>query len=79
MRTRGWFLSEQVIDRIVSGEGICRDDRRKVGDLSPDGVPPKVSEFPDLERLDFAIGEFRDMKMQPSLERVLRHKEILGA
>jgi hypothetical protein len=31
-----------------------------------------------LEHLDFAIGEFREMKMQPSLERALRHKEILG-
>ena len=29
--------------------------------------------------MDFAIGEFREMKMQPSLERALRHKEILGA
>jgi tetratricopeptide (TPR) repeat protein len=32
-----------------------------------------------LEHLDFAIKEFRDMKMQPSLERALRHKEILKA
>ena len=32
-----------------------------------------------LEREDFAIAEFRDMKMQPSLERALRHKEILRA
>ena len=32
-----------------------------------------------LEHLDFAIKEFRDMKMQPSLERALRHKEIMGA
>jgi len=31
------------------------------------------------EHLDFAISEFRDMKMQPSLERALRHKEILKA
>ena len=23
-------------------------------------------------------GEFREMKMQPSLERALKHKEILG-
>jgi hypothetical protein len=29
--------------------------------------------------LDIAIDEFREMKMQPSLERALRHKEILGA
>ncbi len=28
---------------------------------------------------NFAINEFRDMKMQPSLERALKHKEILGA
>jgi hypothetical protein len=28
--------------------------------------------------LDFAIDEFKEMKMQPSLERALRHKEILN-
>ncbi|HLC30540.1 MAG TPA: hypothetical protein VJM51_07150, partial [Dehalococcoidia bacterium] len=32
-----------------------------------------------LEHLDFAIAEFREMKMQPSLERALRHKELLKA
>jgi tetratricopeptide (TPR) repeat protein len=32
-----------------------------------------------LEHLDFAIKEFREMKMQPWLERALRHKEIMGA
>jgi len=32
-----------------------------------------------LGHLDFAIGEFREMKMQPSLERALRHKEVLKA
>ena len=32
-----------------------------------------------MEHLDFAIGEFRDMKMQPSLERALSHREILKA
>ncbi len=31
------------------------------------------------EHLDFAIGEFRDMKMQPSLERALSHSDILKA
>jgi hypothetical protein len=29
-----------------------------------------------LEHLDFVVNEFREMKMQPSLERTLRHKEI---
>jgi hypothetical protein len=28
---------------------------------------------------DFAIAEFRDMRMQPALERALRHKEVLKA
>jgi tetratricopeptide (TPR) repeat protein len=32
-----------------------------------------------LEHLDFAIKEFREMKMQPSLERALRQKKILKA
>ena len=32
-----------------------------------------------LEHLDFAISGFRDMKMEPSLERGLRHRGILGA
>ena len=32
-----------------------------------------------LDHLDFAVKEFQDMKMQPSLERALRHKEILKA
>jgi hypothetical protein len=32
-----------------------------------------------IEHLDFAIREFREMKMQPSLERALRHRELLKA
>jgi hypothetical protein len=32
-----------------------------------------------MAHLDFAIGGIRDMKMQPSLERALRHREILRA
>ncbi|MSQ15800.1 MAG: hypothetical protein EXR50_08060 [Dehalococcoidia bacterium] len=32
-----------------------------------------------LEHLDFAIAEFTEMKMQPSLERALRHKGFLKA
>jgi hypothetical protein len=31
------------------------------------------------EHLDFAIEELRGMKMQPSLERALRHKGLLHA
>ena len=32
-----------------------------------------------MENLDFAIDDLRDMKMQPSLERALGHREILRA
>jgi len=32
-----------------------------------------------LGHLDFAMAEFRDMRMQRSLERALRHKEVLKA
>jgi len=32
-----------------------------------------------LDHLDFAIAEFREMKMQPSLERALKHKGLLTA
>jgi tetratricopeptide (TPR) repeat protein len=43
-----------------------------------------LEHYPDekkdaLEHLDFAIQEFREMKMQPSLERALRQKQILKA
>ena len=39
--------------------------------------PDEKKDAPD--HLDFAVSEFREMKMQPSLQRALRHKEILKA
>src|SRR5207249_4707241 len=43
-----------------------------------------LEHYPDerdapIEHLDFAIGELREMKMQPSLERALRHRGLLKA
>ena len=32
-----------------------------------------------MAHLDFAIGEFQHMKMQPALERALKRKAILKA
>jgi hypothetical protein len=32
-----------------------------------------------IGHLDFAVAEFREMRMQPSLERALRHREVLKA
>ena len=43
-----------------------------------------LEHYPDerdaaIEHLDFAIAEFREMKMQPSLERALRYRGLLKA
>jgi hypothetical protein len=51
--------------------------RLQLAELLLEHYPKERAEA--LEHLDFVIDEFRDMKMQPSLERALRHKEILKA
>ena len=51
--------------------------RLQLAELLLEHYPTEKKEA--LEHLDFAIKEFREMKMQPSLERALRHKEILKA
>jgi uncharacterized protein (DUF924 family) len=51
--------------------------RLQLAELLLDHYPEERAEA--LGHLDFAINEFRDMKMQPSLERALRHKDILKA
>ena len=51
--------------------------RLQLAELLLDNYPDEKKEA--LEHLDFAINEFREMKMKPSLEKALRRKEILGA
>jgi len=51
--------------------------RLQLAELLLEHYPQEKSEA--IGHLDFAFAEFRDMKMQPSLERALRHKEILKA
>jgi tetratricopeptide (TPR) repeat protein len=51
--------------------------RLQLAELLLEHYPKERAEA--LEHLDFAVKEFQDMKMQPSLERALRHKEILKA
>jgi tetratricopeptide (TPR) repeat protein len=48
-----------------------------LAELLLDGTPDEQAEAQG--HLDFAIDEFRAMKMQPSLERALRHKGLLHA
>jgi tetratricopeptide (TPR) repeat protein len=49
----------------------------QLSELLLDHYPDERTEA--LEHLDFAIGELRDMKMQPSLERAFSHRDILKA
>ena len=51
--------------------------RLELAELLLDHYPDERAKA--LEHLDFAIGELRDMKMQPALERALSRREILGA
>jgi len=48
-----------------------------LAELLLDHYPDQHAEA--MQHLDTAIAEFRDMKMQPSLERALRRKQTLGA
>ncbi len=49
--------------------------RLQLAELLLENYPDEKKEA--LEHLDFAINEFREMKMKPSLEPALRHKDIL--
>ncbi len=51
--------------------------RFQLAELLLDHYPDEKAEA--LEYLDFAIKEFREMKMQPSLERALKRKDIVKA
>jgi hypothetical protein len=51
--------------------------RLQVAELLLDHYPDEKKDA--VVHLDFAIREFREMKMQPGLERALRRKEILKA
>ncbi|MEK7214474.1 MAG: hypothetical protein AAB289_02610, partial [Chloroflexota bacterium] len=51
--------------------------RLQLAELLLDHHPDRRAEA--VDHLDFAIAEFRAMKMTPSLERALRRKGVLGA
>jgi len=69
---RGLELAAQIKNRPETAL-----TRLQLAELLLEHYPKEKKEA--LEHLDFAINEFREMKMQPSLERALRHKEIMGA
>ncbi len=80
------LLEEAEDARRSQGRGDLAPtgDVPDVGDGSPAPTASRLRRAEDiyreaLEHLDFAIAEFQEMKMQPSLERALRHKGLLKA
>ncbi len=51
--------------------------RLHLAELLFKGTPEEQAEA--REHLEFAISEFREMKMKPALERALGHKQVLKA
>ena len=74
---RGYYQDALKVATELKSRPEIALTRLQLGELLLEHYPEEPAEA--LEHLDFAINEFRDMKMQPSLERVLRHKKILGA
>ena len=56
-------------------EALARLQLAQLAELLVEHYPEEWAEA--LKHLDTGIAEFRDMKMQPSLERALRHRSIL--
>jgi len=74
---RGYFLQALEICEKVCFRPEIALTRLELAELLLEHYPDERAAA--LEHLEFAIGEFREMKMQPSLERALRHKDVLKA
>jgi len=75
-------LAELLLDEANSGQPSAISTpppRGKRGGQTADKLTADSARAEALAHLDLAIGEFRDMKMRPALERALRHKEVLRA
>ena len=66
----------EILAKVRHRPEIART-RLELAELLLDHHPEERVEA--LEHLDVAIGELRDMKMQPALERALSRREILVA
>ena len=71
---RAGDIHPKLIKRLY---GSLTLTRLQLAELLLEHYPEEKAEA--LEHLNFAIRQFRDMKMKPSLERALKYKEILGA
>jgi hypothetical protein len=74
---RGYYLQAIKVSERVRFRPELALTRLELGELLLEHYSEERAAA--IEHLDFAIAEFREMKMQPSLERALRHKEVLKA
>jgi tetratricopeptide (TPR) repeat protein len=75
------FRPELALTRLQLAE-LLLDEAAKpspFGRGQGEGESPAALHTAAIAHLDFAIAEFRGMKMQPSLERALRRRELLTA
>jgi tetratricopeptide (TPR) repeat protein len=80
---------ELALAHLELAELLLNADPTKPAPTRPRGARPGLRRAPTgqmendhaeaLAHLDFAIAELGEMKMQPALERALRHKEVLKA
>jgi hypothetical protein len=73
-----------AMNRAPTGAEDARRPKGRASSAGAGGTPAPPEQAASLRaealvHLDFAIAEFREMKMQPSLERALRHKDVLKA
>ncbi|HTE83122.1 MAG TPA: hypothetical protein VK821_00125 [Dehalococcoidia bacterium] len=76
-KARGYYQQAIEICEKVRFRPELALTRLELAELLLDHYPAERDAA--IDHLDFAIAEFREMKMQPSLERALRHKEVLKA
>jgi uncharacterized protein (DUF924 family) len=76
-KARGYYQQAIEICEKVRFRPELALTRLELAELMLDYYPKERAEA--IAHLNFAIDEFRVMKMQPSLERALRHKDVLKA
>ncbi len=76
-RARGYYEQAVEVCQKIRFRPEIALTRLHLGDLLLESYPGERAQA--LQHLDFAISEFREMKMQPSLERALKHKGLLRA
>ncbi len=70
----------QLAELLLDESRVPGSELRGESDREPGTRNQKLGTREEaLAHLDFAVEEFRAMKMQPSLERALRHKSLLSA